>query len=125
MKRKTRANAAPAPDVKPTADDPALLNDEYSDPSFVDPDRGDALDEPQLLDDESALDEVPSDSEGIQPVAATDDQQFADALPTSDDGHVVHGDQSETGMGTELYSVEALRRATVGAPRTHHRHRPK
>ena len=121
MKQKTHTNAEPVTDVTPTDND-ALLNDEYSDPAFVDPDRGDALDEPQLLDDESALDEIPAGSEGIQSVSAIDDEQ-ADALPTSDDGHVVHSDRSETGMGAELYSVDDLKRATVGGPRTRHRHK--
>lgn len=123
MKRKRHTNATPVIDVKPTGDDPALINDEYSDPAFVDPDRGDALDAPQLLDDESALDEIPLGFEGIQPLPVTNDEQSADALPTSDDGHVVHRDRSETGMGTELHSVDDLERATVGAPRTRHRHK--
>ena len=123
MKRKAHTRPAAVTDATPTRDANALVNDEYSDPTFIDPDRGDALDETRLLDDESALDEVPSGSDGVQPVPQTSNDQFADALPTSDDGHVVHRDQSETGLGAELSSVDDLARATIGAPRTHHRHR--
>jgi|GEM_PF-3501834 len=125
MKRKGRSTAGAEPEAVPPRDEKGLLNDEYSDDAFVDPDRIDALDMPQLLEGERALEEVSADHDGIEAVPSTVDAMLESPQSTSDDGHVLHGDGNEMGIGTELYSVDDLERATIGAPRSHKRPAPK
>jgi hypothetical protein len=121
MKRKAEKKSA-APGKQPEHTDAGLINDEYSDASFVDPNRVDALDMPSLLDDEDALDEVPVSRDGIEEVQSSADAERESAQSTADDGHVLLNDGNEMGVGTELYSVDDLERATVGAPRKRRRH---
>jgi hypothetical protein len=124
MKRKTHAVAADQGAVPPR-DEEGLLNDEYSDASFVERDRVDALDVPALLEGESALDDVPADHDGIESVPESADAALVSPLSTTDDGHVQLADGNEMGIGTELYSVDDLERATIGAPRARKQHPTK
>ncbi len=121
MKRKADKKGA-APEKQPAHNDAGLINDEYSNDAFVDPDHVDALDVPSLLDDEDVLDEVPLSGDGIEEVASSADAERESAQSTADDGHVLRNDGNEMGVGTELYSVDDLERATIGAPRKRRQH---
>lgn len=100
----------PADDM-PQGDD-GLVNDEYSDDSLEEVNSLDALDVPSALQDDSVLNEMADDSDGIEEL----DVLAREANPRVDDGgnrrHNI--DDAEMGLGAEPHSTDELADAAIG-----------
>jgi hypothetical protein len=92
-------------------DDEGLLVDEYSSEAFDDPDALDVLDIPAALEDDSVLEDVADDSNGIEEVSRTTGEQ----MDTVDTGaRRAPTDDVDMGFGAEPHSTDELADAALG-----------
>ena len=99
--------------AEPSDNDAGLINDEYTDDA-LDVYELDALDVPGALRDESILNEMADDSDGIEELDVLS-AEGARNLSTDDvGGHHGGPDDAEMGLGAEPRSPDELADAAIG-----------